>query len=225
MVYGSNGELSGEAFIQMNSEESAHLTALNKHKKPMIFANKKRIIDVIQCSGEDMSLVLASGVPAILPPQTPIIPRQMIAPHGATMIPTTTSLPGSLQPYNQIPQPVHTYPSPLTHLAARPSPYYQPILYWYPSPPVSPQTYYAQSGPSVVVMRGLPYNSSVQDIVNFFQGFPEVNPECVQIQQNNDGRPNGDALVTFASRCEAERAITERNRHNIGSRYIELFMA
>lgn len=231
MVYGSNGELSGEAFIQMNSEESAHLTALNKHKKHMIFANKKRIIDVIQCSGEDMSLVLASGVPAIIPPHTPILPRQMIAPHGATIIPTTTALAGSL-PYNQIPQPVHTYPSPLTHISARPPPYYQPILYWYPSPPVSPQTYYAQSGPSVVVMRGLPYNSSVQDIVNFFQGFPEnpqralqVSPECVQIQQNNDGRPNGDALVTFASRCEAERAITERNRHNIGSRYIELFMA
>ncbi|KAH7983509.1 hypothetical protein HPB52_012384 [Rhipicephalus sanguineus] len=49
--------------------------------------------------------------------------------------------------------------------------------------------------------------------------------DCIQIQRNTDGRPNGEAVVTFPSRAEAERAIQEKNRQNIGSRYIELFMA
>lgn len=53
----------------------------------------------------------------------------------------------------------------------------------------------------------------------------QLTPECIQIQRNGDGRPSGEALVSFPSRAEAERAIQEKNRQNIGNRYIELFMA
>lgn len=77
----------------------------------------------------------------------------------------------------------------------------------------------------MVILRGLPYSSTPQDILTFFQGFPELTADCIQIQRNTDGRPNGEAVVTFPSRAEAERAIQEKNRQNIGSRYIELFMA
>lgn len=49
--------------------------------------------------------------------------------------------------------------------------------------------------------------------------------DCLQMQRNGDGRPNGEAMVTFPSRAEAERALQEKNRQNIGNRYIELFMA
>ena len=49
--------------------------------------------------------------------------------------------------------------------------------------------------------------------------------ECVQLQTNAEGKPNGDAVVTFATRAEAERAIIERNRRHLGNRFIELFMA
>ncbi|GAB1600064.1 epithelial splicing regulatory protein 1-like isoform X4 [Argonauta hians] len=235
MVYGANGELSGEAFIQMNSEDSAYLTGLYKHKKSMIYSNKKRVIDAIQCSADDMNLVLANGVPTIYPSHPALMPRPMFAPPPpphTSLIPTANALTGTV-PYSHITQTVPSFHHPpLAPLPPRPS-YYPPVFYWYPSPPVSPQTYYAQNGPSVVVMRGLPYNSSVQDIMNFFQGFPEqsstrnsqVSPESIQIQQSTDGRPNGDALVTFSSRCEAERAITERNRNSIGNRFVELFMA
>lgn len=61
-------------------------------------------------------------------------------------------------------------------LAAAPRPTYFPqIVYWYPSPPISPQSYVTHTGsPTLVVMRGLPVNAQVQDILNFFQGFPEV---------------------------------------------------
>lgn len=47
----------------------------------------------------------------------------------------------------------------------------------------------------------------------------------VQVQRGPDGRPNGEAFITFGSRSEAERAITERNRKLVGNRFVELHMA
>ena len=47
----------------------------------------------------------------------------------------------------------------------------------------------------------------------------------VQVQRGADGRFTGEAYVTFGSRAEAERAITERNRKLIGNRFIEMYMA
>lgn len=77
-------------------------------------------------------------------------------------------------PYAHLPQPIQAaFPPAMTHIPPRPA-YYPPIIYWYPSPPVSPQTYYTHTGPSVLLVRGLPFNVTVQDIMNFFQGFPEV---------------------------------------------------
>lgn len=84
----------------------------------------------------------------------------------------------STLPLTHIPQPMYATPfqQGLTHLTAAPRPAMFPqIIYWYPTPPVSPQTYFTtNTGPSMVVMRGLPFNVSLQDILNFFQGFPEV---------------------------------------------------
>lgn len=80
----------------MDSEESAHLTVLQRNKRQLTFANKKRVINVIQCSGEDMSLVLASGGPppttvSTIPaptviPQLPIMPRQFVAPRKSLYV-------------------------------------------------------------------------------------------------------------------------------------------
>ncbi|KAH7983510.1 hypothetical protein HPB52_012385 [Rhipicephalus sanguineus] len=77
-------------------------------------------------------------------------------------------------PYVQPPAPVLPAAT-MTTLAPRVSTYYPPIFYWsYPSPPVSPTTYYPHSaGPTMVILRGLPYSSTPQDILTFFQGFPE----------------------------------------------------
>ena len=83
----------------MNTEEAAQLTAINRNGRQMYFAGKKRVIEVIQCSGEDMNLVLTHGIASpTLSPVTPIahqaaipisltqtpqiIPRQMISPGG-----------------------------------------------------------------------------------------------------------------------------------------------
>jgi epithelial splicing regulatory protein 1/2 len=84
------GTPSGEAFIQMNSEQTAEVSALAKHKKFMFMNNKKRYIEVIQCSGEDMNLVLTNGLAAGLPPHAMLpqsaVPTGMIQ-HRALMAP------------------------------------------------------------------------------------------------------------------------------------------
>ena len=44
----------------------------------------------------------------------------------------------------------------------------------------------------------------------------------VVIQYNKDGRPSGNAEVTFATEHEAQRAL-QKNKDNMQNRYIELF--
>ncbi|XP_052230014.1 epithelial splicing regulatory protein 1-like isoform X1 [Dreissena polymorpha] len=256
MVYSAQGEPSGEAFIQMSSEEAAQLTAINRNRRQIIYAGKKRVIEVIQCSGEDMNLVLTHGIssPTLSPvvplaqqaalPLThaPLIQRQIISP-GATLL-SSLQAPAShhfanpftsaLQ-FSALPQPIYGSPfqqglSPLVSAAARPAMYPQ-IIYWYPTPPVSPQSaqpFYTNTPcntPSMVVMRGLPFNVSLQDILNFYQGYPEVTPDSVQVQYTHDGLPSGDVVILFASRGEAERAVTEKNHQIVGNRIVELFLA
>ena len=58
----AQGTPSGEAFIQMNSEQVADVAAMSKHKKFMYINGKKRFIEVFQCSGEDMNCVLTNGL-------------------------------------------------------------------------------------------------------------------------------------------------------------------
>ena len=70
----NQGQPSGEAFIQMDSEQSAYLAAQQRHHKYMIFGKKQRYIEVFQCSGEDMNLVLSGG----LAPQRPILSPGML---------------------------------------------------------------------------------------------------------------------------------------------------
>lgn len=69
------------------------LTAFNKHRRLMIFANKKRVIEVIQCSGDDMSFVLTNGMPQLTFP----IPAGLPAPAlsaPALPPPAQIALPG-----------------------------------------------------------------------------------------------------------------------------------
>ncbi|XP_049879904.1 RNA-binding protein fusilli isoform X2 [Pectinophora gossypiella] len=69
MVYNAQGHPSGEAFIQMDSETSAFLCAQQKHHRYMTFGKKQRYIEVFQCSGDDMNLVLTGGVSAAAAPK------------------------------------------------------------------------------------------------------------------------------------------------------------
>lgn len=52
----------------MDSEHSACVAAQHKHHRYMIFGKKQRYIEVFQCSGEDMNLVLTGGMPTAVSP-------------------------------------------------------------------------------------------------------------------------------------------------------------
>lgn len=57
------GQPSGEAFIQMDCEQSALICATQRHHKYMNFGKKQRYIEVFQCSIDDMNMVLTGGMP------------------------------------------------------------------------------------------------------------------------------------------------------------------
>jgi RNA recognition motif-containing protein len=78
-------------------------------------------------------------------------------------------------------------------------------------------------GDNTVRMRGLPFTSTSEDIIQFFDGY-ELDTSSIQIRVDSNGRKNGEAYVNFASMDEAKRAVEERNRCHMGSRYIELFL-
>ena len=91
---------------------------------------------------------------------------------------TSATPPAPMAPMQMTQLPQHipataAFPPAVTPMPQRPA-FYPPMLYWYPSPPVSPQTFFTHPGPCAIVMRGLPYNVTVTDVVNYFQGFPEV---------------------------------------------------
>ncbi|XP_034072503.1 G-rich sequence factor 1 [Gymnodraco acuticeps] len=82
----------------------------------------------------------------------------------------------------------------------------------------------AVQGPSdegVVYIRGLPYISTADDIVQFFSGL-EIVRSGITFIQNHKGKPSGEALVQFSSKEAAEEAL-QKDRELIGERYIEVF--
>merc|ERR550539_1586455 len=130
MVFNAQGQPSGEAFIQMDSEGSAFGAANTKHHRYMVFGKKQRYIEVFQCSGEDMSVVLtggAGGQQAKLQAGQQTAGQQagLVSP-GAGGFPAYTPLLGAPRP----PPP----PGSFSHFPGQ-------MLYWpgcgYPSPPIS----------------------------------------------------------------------------------------
>ncbi|EFO21147.1 RNA binding protein [Loa loa] len=71
----------------------------------------------------------------------------------------------------------------------------------------------------VVRLRGIPFSATNDDVKEFFTGLEVAD---VVIDKELGGRPSGEAFVRFASKQHAEMAL-ERNRNNMGSRYVEVF--
>lgn len=116
----------------MDSEEAARKSAEKKHTQFMVFGKKYRYIEVFQCSGDDMNLVLNGGLqPPVTPSKAPLL-----SPGGTLVGPPFGGFPAFGPPAAIIPPPrTHTF-------------YSQPFVYWgYPSPPVSPTTYYGPAPP------------------------------------------------------------------------------
>ncbi|XP_047119808.1 RNA-binding protein fusilli isoform X2 [Schistocerca piceifrons] len=252
MVYNAQGQPSGEAFIQMDSEQSAFLSAQQKHHRYMTFGKKQRYIEVFQCSGEDMNLVLTGGIPTSA--VSPAKAAALLSPGGTIVAPPPfgpaafaaafgPAGPAQLIPAATLAPHAHGAPPPglaPRHAFAAAAPYPH-IIYWpYPSPPVSPTSYYAGPVPSLaaapppavqppphstlVIMQGLPFSANAAHVLDFFPGCPELAPDCIQLQHNGDGRPACEAIVSFSARGDAERGGHEKSLHNLGNHCIELFM-
>jgi len=293
LIYNAEGTPSGEAFIQMDSELSAESASVSKNRKLMFVGSKRRYIDVIQCSGDEMSLVLQQGLPApfqlpqsqqltsagalqqsafwpLPPPAVQSVDMGALvqqrpgitlatAPAGPGgmltqfMTPTQGSYPANnfiTITNSQLPHQLYSAPQLQTptmigaippHLLSMPPQTslrppvsvsggtvaggFQPVMYWYTSPPMSPQnaTYFMPAGTTPATAKGPSQFATHQlnnDVLTCFDGIYNVPGEMQLQQRPTDVRPvPGDAasFVTFASRAEAERAIAECNRKQLTS--------
>jgi len=153
MVYNAQGQPSGEAFIQMDSEQSAATAALTKHNKYMSFGKKQRYIEVFQCSIDDMNLVLTGGVPIQRSLLAASYPGILHPNYGAYTAAAAYGPNAAHQVLSSVVQPgtavataaaVTAAAAAAARAAAVPATGYYPFVYWpYPSPPISPTTYYA----------------------------------------------------------------------------------
>lgn len=74
----------------------------------------------------------------------------------------------------------------------------------------------------VVRMRGVPFQSDALDVVEFLSEYG-VDRSQVTLGCGEDGRPTGVAYVIFPTAELADRALDEKQKHEIRGRYIELF--
>ena len=79
-----------------------------------------------------------------------------------------------------------------------------------------------QQTDNVVLLRGLPYNSTVQDIANFFGEEFGIVERGIIIPRAVDGQCLGQAYVQFDSSEDVKKAL-KKNKEHMGSRYIEVF--
>ncbi|XP_004768610.1 epithelial splicing regulatory protein 1 isoform X4 [Mustela nigripes] len=76
---------------------------------------------------------------------------------------------------------------------------------------------------TIVRARGLPWQSSDQDIARFFKGL-NIAKGGAALCLNAQGRRNGEALVRFVSEEHRDLAL-QRHKHHMGTRYIEVYKA
>ncbi|KAG7176044.1 RNA-binding protein fusilli-like, partial [Homarus americanus] len=146
MVYNAHGQPSGEAFIQMDSEHSAFMAAQQRHHRYMVFGKKQRYIEVFQCSGEDMNMVLTGGLPA---------QRPVVSPGGTVIAP-----PFGAFPLGPAPPVLNAVGAVTPRLPTYPGVAYPTMFYWpYPSPPVSPSSPYYSSPPHLTTPATPPHHT------------------------------------------------------------------
>ena len=73
----------------------------------------------------------------------------------------------------------------------------------------------------VVRCRGLPWSTTVDEIVNFFTGceFKDGKESC-HLTLTREGRPSGEAYIEMASQEDLDKAL-EMDKKHMGKRYIE----
>ena len=72
-----------------------------------------------------------------------------------------------------------------------------------------------------LTLKGLPWKATEEDIVQFFEGYNYI-PESLKWQVNPEGKKTGLAAVLFESSSDAERAFKDKQKQEIGGRWILL---
>ncbi|CAI4227152.1 unnamed protein product [Auanema sp. JU1783] len=83
----------------------------------------------------------------------------------------------------------------------------------------SGNSYSSESSDHYVRLRGLPFNSAEEDIINFLSGVKVLD---VIILTGRDGRPSGEAYCQLESQEDIDKAL-EYDKMRLESRYIEVF--
>ncbi len=78
-----------------------------------------------------------------------------------------------------------------------------------------------EAGDLCVMMYGLPYTVTVDEVEQFFEGYNIV-LGSVEIDTDSAGRAIGTGQVTFHKAKDAARALAELNKQFIGKRYVNL---
>eukprot|EP00930_Biecheleria_cincta_P016798 TRINITY_DN13548_c0_g1_i1.p2 TRINITY_DN13548_c0_g1~~TRINITY_DN13548_c0_g1_i1.p2 ORF type:complete len:593 (-),score=152.16 TRINITY_DN13548_c0_g1_i1:135-1913(-) len=79
----------------------------------------------------------------------------------------------------------------------------------------------AASVPSTLRLRGLPFDATPREIVDFMRGFGVVYDQVV-MDVKPDGRPNGQAFVACYNHDQARDIAQAMHGKNLGKRYIEI---
>lgn len=198
MVKTNEGHPAGEAFIQMDSECAAFLAAAHLHRRPIMGA-KTAYVEVLQYSVDDMNKLVTEAVP--------------MARFGQPRFPFGIHQRGA--------RPAR----PLEAVPTLPPACFPPAAYWPFHSPFSTSYRSRMAGVTAVHMRGLPYQATVQDVLEFFYGFPYLTADSIHMQRKPNGRPKGEATVAFPTRREAERAVRLKHLRRMGKRFIELSIA
>ena len=74
----------------------------------------------------------------------------------------------------------------------------------------------------VVVLRGIPFSSTEQDIVNFFGEEFSFVERGILIPRTTDGQSSGEAYVQFSNSEDIKKAI-KKNKECMDKRYVEIF--
>ena len=90
-----------------------------------------------------------------------------------------------------------------------------------PPPPPIAGGHYSPSSKGIVLMEGLPYETTVSSILDFFHNY-NLTYENIRIQCRDDGSPSGKAFVSFLDSDTAKLAVRHLNKGYIGGRYVEL---
>lgn len=204
IVYTPEGQPSGEAIIQMNSEDAAFWACSNSHSRYMM-GQKPSIIEALLCSVDEMKTMLAGSQPGPVP----------FSPSGAG-----EPQPGLNDAINPGQPQVPTW-QPAAMAAPSPT-CLPPGMPWSP-PMVSPGACSPDKATvTMLLVRDLPESATENDIMTFFNSFPGLQADAVYMRHLADPRMKGSAFVAVPCHAGAVRAVLDRQCHYIANRKVEL---